>query len=118
MSKANACKPELAPGPKQGFSDQPLGDLKPPQLVPAQDPGRHNDHALDREQILDRIKALIVDQQARVARHARKADKQAFRRGDRVPCADRRWAEAISRLDDLIEIERHLEASASSDARQ
>ena len=101
MSKANAYKPECPPGQSQRLCVQ----------LP-------EDEQQDRERILEKVRGLIADQQARVARHARKADKQAFRRGDRVLCADRRWAEAIARLDDLIEIERHLEASGSSDGRQ
>lgn len=117
MSKANAYKPECPPGQSQRLCVQLPEDPRPLQVVRTLDPGQHNEQQ-DRERILEKVRGLIADQQARVARHARKADKQAFRRGDRVLCADRRWAEAIARLDDLIEIERHLEASGSSDGRQ
>lgn len=70
-----------------------------------------NQATLDPAAIESKLDDLIADQQARVERHARRAEKQAAKRGKRCHSADFRWEAAIARLDDLIQVQAYLRQS-------
>lgn len=74
--------------------------------------------ALDPAAIESKLDDLIADQQARVERHARRAEKQAARRGERCHSADFRWEAAIARLDDLIQVQAYLRQLEACDGDQ